>query len=489
MKMQMHRLQSLLTPAVILSVATFLTGFQSHAAEDTPQVDEGLGQPPRQERCFDSSFESFAPIVQKVAPAVVRIVTSLNLENLPSVAQDTLQRYLSARGFYAASQQPIESGLGSGVIVTDDGYILTSSHVVDRSNKIEVTLQDGREFRAKVVGSDLQSDVAVIKIDAHQLPTLPLADSSQVKVGDLVLAVGHPFGVGQTVTHGIVSATDRAGLGLDDYESFIQTDAPINPGNSGGALVDATGRLIGINTAIISNSGGNMGIGFAVPSDLAHRVMADLVNHGHVVRGYLGIESQDLTPELAHEFKLSAATGVLVGGVAHNGPAEKAGLEIGDVITQFDGNEVHDVRQLRRWVADARPGQLVPLEVVREGSSRPLEVILGAASENALASQTFQNAYEPDPGVLQGVIIGELNTELRQQLKIPREIQGAVVFDLHAYSTAAQAGLRPGDVIQTINRQEISNAAEALRLAETAAHRRTLLRVWSSGGSHFILVK
>ena len=201
-----------------------------------------------------------------------------------------------------------------------------------------------------MIGLDPKSDIAVIKIAAHHLPTVPLADSRKVQVGDLVLAIGHPFGVGQTVTHGIVSATDRGGMGIEDYESFIQTDAPINPGNSGGALVDVTGHLIGINTAILSSSGGNLGIGFAVPSDLARRVMTDLVKYGYVVRGYLGVEAQDLTPELATEFKLHNATGVLVGGVSPNGPAEQAGLKVGDVISRFDGKEVLDARQLSsRW--------------------------------------------------------------------------------------------------------------------------------------------
>ena len=222
----------------------------------------------------------------------------------------------------------IECGLGSGVIVTEDGYILTNSHLVDGPKEVEVTLQDGREFKAKVIGLDPRSDIAVIKIDVQHLPTVSLADSRDVQVGDVVLAIGNPFGVGQTVTHGIVSATDRGGIGIEDYESFIQTDAPINPGNSGGALVDVTGRLIGINTAILSSSGGNLGIGFAVPSHLARRVMTNLLKYGYVVRGYLGVEAQDLTPDLAKEFKVRGATGVLVGGVVPRGPPSRPGSRL-----------------------------------------------------------------------------------------------------------------------------------------------------------------
>jgi len=328
----------------------------------------------------------------------------------------------------------------------------------------------------------------VIRIDTHHLPTISLADSRNMQVGDLVLAIGYPFGVGQTVTHGIVSAIDR-GMGIEDYESFIQTDAPINPGNSGGALVDVTGGLIGINTAILTSSGANLGIGFAVPSDLARKVMADLMNYGYVVRGYLGVETQDLTPGLAKEFKLDGATGVLVGGVMHNGPAEQAGLQVGDVITRFDGKDVHDSRQLKLSVAESKPGQIVPLEVLRDSSVRPIRVTIRHASTFDLLAVSDQRAYEQNPGALPGVFIGEINSELRQKLKIPRDVQGAFVFDLYAYSMAAQAGLRPGDVIQAINQQDIMNAAEASRLTQKANDKRTLLRVWSNAGSHFVLIE
>ena len=423
---------------------------------------------------------------------MVRIVTALRIDgpaDLANGGQEPLRRYLLERVARGRSRRPLESGLGSGVIVTEDGYILTNSHLVNGPREVEVTLQDGRVFNAKVIGLDAKSDIAVVKIDAHHLPTIPLAESRNVQVGDLVLAIGHPFGVGQTVTHGIVSATDRGGMGIEDCESFIQTDAPINPGNSGGALVDVTGQLIGINTAILSSSGGSLGIGFAVPSDLARRVMTDLVKYGYVVRGYLGVEAQNLTPELAKEFKLRGATGVLVGGVVPNGPAEKAGLEVGDIITRFDGKDAHDARQLMLSVAEIKPGQTVPVEVLRDGSAKPLCVAIGQASNNDLLAKAARNAYEPDPGGLQGVIIGELNRELRRELGIPREVQGAVVLDLQAYSAAAQAGLRPGDVILSINRKEVRNAGDASQLTQIAKDKRTLLRVWSHRGSHFLLIE
>ena len=339
-----------------------------------------------------------------------------------------------------------------------------------------------------MIGLDAQSDLAVVKIDAHDLPTVPLADSQKVRVGDLVLAIGNPFGMGQSVTHGIVSATDR-GLGLQGYERFIQIDAPINPGNSGGALVDVSGRLIGINTAILSSSGGNQGIGFAIPSNVASRVLTDLVKYGHVDRGYLGVEAQNLTPELAEEFKLGGATGVLVGGVAPNGPAEKAGLQVGDLITGFDGKEVRDTRQLTLSVTEAKPCHTARVEVLRNGSAKLLRVVLGQAQDKELVAQVEWSPEEQHPGALQSVILIELSSQVRQHLRIPRDVQGAVVLDLHAYSAAAQAGLRPGDVIESINRQEVRNTEDVSRLTRNARQPAMLLRIWSSGGSHFMLVR
>jgi serine protease Do len=491
--MQIRRMRRLL-PLVLLPVAASILAFQESPATESGQscntLNETVNEAEAPAQCFDRSFESFAPAVKKVSPAVVRIVTAQNSSNpadLTSVVEDLLRSRVSGQ-LPRTRSDLVERGLGTGVIVTEDGYILTTSHLVAGAREVKATLQDGRDFNAKVIGFDAQSDIAVIKIDAHDLPMVPMADSRQVQVGDWVLAIGHPFGVGQTVTHGIVSATDRGGMGIEDYESFIQTDAPINPGNSGGALVDITGQLIGINTAILSTSGGNLGIGFAVPSELARRVMTDLMTYGFVVRGYLGVETQDLTPGLAKEFNLPGSTGVLVGGVVHNGPAEQAGFQAGDVITRFDGKDVRDARHLKLSVAEAKPGQTVPVELLRDGSVQALRVTIRHASNRDLLPRTDRTLHEQNPGALEGVFLGELNSELRQKLRIPREVQGALVFDLYAYSLAAQAGLRPGDVILSINRQEVGNAGEAMRLMQNARDRRALLRVWRNGGSHFLLV-
>lgn len=435
---------------------------------------------------------SFAPIVKKVAPAVVKVVVTEKAENatdqqMPGLEDPFWRHFFGQQMPHGQFRAPLQHGLGSGVIVTKDGYILTNNHVVDGAQQVKVTLQDGREFNANVIGRDSKSDLAVIKIDAENLPLLHFADSQKVQVGDEVLAVGNPFGVGQTVTHGIVSATDRGNMGIEDYENFIQTDAPINPGNSGGALVDMEGRLIGINTAILSRSGGNQGIGFAIPSDLARTVMTSLVQYGHVTRGYLGISIQNVTPALAKEFGLKSQTGALIGEVVPNGPAAKAGLKDGDVVVQFNGKPVRDSRELQLSVAETKPKSKVPVEISRNGSTRNLDVTVGQLpGSEQLAKADKGNGQ--DTGTLNGVGVSDLGPQARQQFNIPDNVQGAVVTEVKPDSPAAEAGLKPGDVIQSINRHQVKNAEEAVQLTENPKDKRTLLRVWSDGGSHYVVV-
>src|SRR6266704_3288722 len=328
--------------AVALGGAVVLAG-SALAFTQKPKA-ENFNAPPLDELPISrdaGSHASFAPVVKKVAPAVVKVFTTTRIHNtgfngMPDNMDDMLRRFFgdqfegrTPRRNHGPTKQ---EGIGSGVVVTRDGYILTNNHVVDGADEVKVALQDGREFTAKVIGRDPKTDVAVIRVDARDLPVVPMADSEKVEVGDVVLAIGNPFGIGQTVTTGIVSATGRSGAVGLDYEDFIHTDAAINPGNSGGALVDAEGRLIGINTAILSRSGGNQGIGFAIPANLAREVMESLVKEGKVTRGYLGVMIQDITPALAKQFKLKDNTGALVGDVTPKSPAEKAGIKTGDII-------------------------------------------------------------------------------------------------------------------------------------------------------------
>jgi len=437
---------------------------------------------------------SYAPVVKKVSPGVVRLYTSARVQHTAYQGNpgmdDFLRRFFgdqfdmpNRRGFNA----PRQHGIGSGVIVTKDGYILTNNHVVDGADEVKVALQDGREFDATVVGRDPKSEVAVIKIDAKDLPAVPLADSDKVEVGDIVLAVGNPFGIGQTVTTGIVSATGRAGaLGLD-YEDFIQTDAAINPGNSGGALVDLEGRLVGINTAILSRSGGNMGIGFAIPTNLARDVMDSLIRDGKVVRGYLGVMIQDLTPNLAEQFNVKGESkGALVGDVTPKGPADKAGLKSGDVIVEFDGKKVTDSRHLKLQVARTRPGETVPVKILRDGEIEELQVTV----KELPGSERLAQGGRPqaDEGTLNGVTVSDIDPRTRQQLNLPPRLNGVVITDVEPDSAAAEAGLRPGDVITEINRQPVKSAEQAVEMTEKAEDKRTLVRVWREGTSRFVVV-
>lgn len=432
---------------------------------------------------------SYAPIVQKVSPAVVKIETTATVneagpQNFPGFDDPFWRQFF---GNQPQGRQEVEHGLGSGVIVSADGYILTNNHVVDGAKDVKVTLPDGREFTAKVVGRDAKTDIAVVKIDAKNLPTIPMADSKNVEVGDVVLAVGNPFGVGETVTTGIVSAKNRGGMGIERYENFIQTDAPINPGNSGGALVDIDGRLIGINTAIMSRSGGSQGVGFAIPSDLARNVMESLIQYGHVTRGYLGVIIQDVTPALAPQFDLKDNHGAIISEVEPNGPADSAGLKDGDVIVKFNGDQVADGRELQLDVAGAKPGSKIPVEILRNGDQKTLEVtVKPQPGTEQLAENGSQNS--DDSGTLNGVAVADLNQQARQQFNIPDGVNGALITQVDPSSASAQAGLQAGEVIESINRHPVKNADEAVQLTEHPRNKQTLVRVWANGGSQYVVV-
>ncbi len=441
---------------------------------------------------------SYAPIVKQVAPSVVNIYSSMTIHERQApnpLLNDPFFRKFFGDDLGGQMQQPRDrkaQSLGSGVIVSSDGYILTANHVVEGADKVKVALSAGeKELDAKVIGTDPPTDVAVLKIEARKsLPAITIGDSDKLEVGDAVLAIGNPFAVGQTVTMGIVSGLGRGGFGINDYEDFIQTDAAINPGNSGGALVDAEGRLVGINTAIFSRSGGNIGVGFAVPINMARFAMDRIIKEGKVSRGYLGINIQPLTSELAKEFNLpDESSGVLVGGVAPGSASEKASLKDGDVIVEFNGKKVSDPRSLQLLVAQTPPATKVTLRVLRsEGKAKPAEKVLTASlgelprgglagGERGSPNERGQSGTD----ALDGVEVTDIDARARTQFNIPNNVHGALVTNIEQESNAAEAGLRPGDVLIEINRQAVRNSEDAVALSEKAKGDHILVRVWSSG--------
>jgi serine protease Do len=435
---------------------------------------------------------SFAPVVKKAAPSVVNIYsTHIVHERLMRnpLLNDPFFRQFFGDQFPNNNRERTrrEQSLGSGVIISPDGYILTANHVADGADEIKVRLADDKkEYTARVIGTDPPTDVAVLKIDAKDLPAITLADSDQLEVGDVVLAIGDPFGLDHTVTMGIVSALGRKGLpGFNQYQDFIQTDAAINPGNSGGALVDTEGRLVGINTAIISRTGGNQGIGFAVPVNMARRVMERLISGGKVVRGYLGIYLQDIDAGLAKSFNLPSQNGALVSNVSTNTPAEKAGIKAGDVITEFNGKPITDKSSLQLAVSECLPGSPATVKLFRDGHEKLITVTLAELPASMTQGQNDQedsNPHNSTVDALDGVTVQDLNRGIRQQLEIPDEIRGALVTDVDPDSNSAEAGLQRGDVVVEINRQPVSNADDAVRLGRQAKGDQILLKIWRRQG-------
>lgn len=442
---------------------------------------------------------TFAPVVKKVAPSVVSIYSTKTVK--VNARRNPLFDHPMFRDFFGEDGEPQqpnsrprkfeETGLGSGVIVSENGYILTNNHVVDGADEIKVSLAGRKEeYVAQVIGKDEKTDIAILKIEAKGLPAITMTSSDNLEVGDVVLAVGNPFGVGQTVTMGIVSATQRRGLGIVGYEDFIQTDASINPGNSGGALVDAEGRLVGVPTAIFSRSGGNQGIGFAVPVNMARFVMERLIDGGKVVRGYMGLLPQPITPELAKLFKLKSQNGALVGEVVPNSPAAKAGLKDGDVIIEFNNRKVGDDNELRLMSSQTAPGTKVPVKLIRDEKEKTIDVVLAELPTNTRASilPNGKEAPAPREDALEGVEVSDLDAAARRQYGIPNSVQGALVTNVDPDSPAFRDGLRAGAVILSIDRKPVKNADDAVKLSEGISSKLVLLQVWFNGGSRFITV-
>jgi serine protease Do len=396
--------------------------------------------------------QATAEIVDAVRPAIVNISTTRTVK-FQGGGDQFLDDPFFRRFFGDRFKTPKERkslGLGSGVIVDADGYILTANHVIQGADEIKVTLSDKREFKGKIVGSDIMTDIGVVKIDAKDLPSVKMGDSAKLRVGETVLAIGSPYGLSQTVTMGIVSAVGRANVGIADYEDFIQTDAAINPGNSGGALVNVRGELVGINTAIFSTSGGYQGIGFAVPTSMAKAAMDSLINKGKVVRGWLGVSIQSLTPELAKQFELTDGKGVLVGDIVEDSPADKGGLQRGDIIVEVQGKKIDDPNQIRNMVAGIEPGQEIEMKIIRE--NKPI-------TKNVTVSELPTDVQKPAKGeygnLLNGVSVQELTPEFIERFDIPKKLKGVIVAEVDEDSPAFGI-IKPGDIIQEINKQNIA---------------------------------
>ena len=409
--------------------------------------------------------KNFVEIAKMVKPAVVNIAASRSGKSgegpQSSPFDDPFFRRFFGDEFFKRDQphrERKERGQGSGVIVDPNGLIITNNHVVNKADEIRVFLSDKREFKGKLIGTDTKTDIAVVKIDATGLSTIPLADSDHLEVGEFVLAVGSPFGLTQSVTMGIVSAVGRASMGIAEYEDFIQTDAAINPGNSGGALVNVRGELVGINTAIFSQSGGNMGIGFAVPSNLARSIMDQLVKGGKVVRGWLGVAIQELTPELAAQFGLGDTKGVLVSDVMDDSPAKKAGFERADVITEYDGKPMDSPTHLRNAVAQTPIGRKVSIKVIRDKKAKTIDVTIVEQPKSLGQSGSEDNGESTAPtGVLSDLDVRELTEELAARYGVKTTERGVVVVRVKPGSTAEDVGVREGDIVLEVNRKPVTS--------------------------------
>ncbi|MHA3775520.1 DegQ family serine endoprotease [Verrucomicrobiota bacterium sgz303538] len=511
-------LQAALIVPLLITTATIPWASAQEAAKAPPkEAPATAGGPPAikyDPTPLPQGTPSYAPVVEKVSPSVVTISTSKNVRpgagpmgNNPLFNDPTFRKFFGIpdnnddddqgqnaqpnqrkNGRGPARKQAL--GLGSGVIVSPEGHIITNNHVVEGADDIIVTIGNNtREYKAKKVGTDPGTDIAVLKIDAQNLPAITFADSDKMRAGDIVIAVGNPFGLTRSVTMGIISSIGRGGMGIIDYENFIQTDASINPGNSGGALVDYQGRLIGVNTAIFSRSGGNQGIGFAVPANLARSVMESILKTGRVTRGFLGVSLQPLTDELANALNIKGATqGALIAEVQAGSPSEKAGIQNGDVVTAVGDKKVDDPRELQLMIGSMAPGTKVDLKVMRDGQEKTVQVELGERPGAKGTAQAESNEGEPD--VLDGVTVSDIEPQIRKELELPENIKGVVITQIDPDSPSATAGLKRGDVIQEINREAVTTAKQAVELSEKLKkEKKVVLRVSSRGTSRYVVVE
>ncbi len=443
---------------------------------------------------LDRSAKAFASVVKKASPAVVHVAVekSVSRRGITQAPLDFFndpffERFFGEQFRNRKRQKPRQykqQGAGSGFIFAQNGYILTNNHVVEDAEKITVRLADKREYEAKVIGTDPQSDVAVIKIDGNDLPVLPLGNSDALEVGEWVIAIGSPFELNQTVTVGVVSAKGRNRVGITDYENFIQTDAAINPGNSGGPLLNIHGEAVGVNTAIFSRSGGYMGIGFAIPINMAKAIKQQLLDNGKVIRGWLGVIIQDMDKDLAKSFRLKDTKGVLISEITKDSPADKAGLKEGDVVVAINDVALDGAADLRNKVALTLPGSTIAFEIVRDGHKKTLTVKIGEQPENLRAmtgSRTALGNY--------GLSLQDLTKELADQFGY-EENQGVLITEVDPASSAARTGLKPGHLIEEVNRQRVHSLQELNVILDRASNtEQVLLRVRTTNGSQYVVLQ
>ncbi len=478
-----------LTLVGVLCLAAAGVLYMGHGSYPHFALAKGVGLDGPDIEVLERQNRAYERIAEAVTPAVVNIQSTqvIKVQQSPFF-NDPFFRQFFGDIFGGIPREQREHALGSGVIVSADGYIVTNNHVIKNASDIQVMLTDKRTFTGKVVGADPHTDLAVLKIEGRDLPTVPLGDSSQLKVGDTVMAFGNPFNLNFTVTRGTVSAVGRSGLGIEDFEDFIQTDAAINHGNSGGPLVNVRAQVVGINTAILSAGGGMAGegswsgIGFTIPANIVKHVMEDLVNTGRVARGYLGVTLEDLNPALARQFQVPDVSGALITSVDPGSPADKAGLKQGDVLRTLDGQTLANRANLQSTVVNRSPGSEVTLGILREGKPLALQVTLGERPSNFSARGS---ARRPSEGSLRGISVENLTPSIREQLQLPSSIHGVVISDLDPNSPAAQAGLQPGDVIESVNRHPVNAVWDFNRLA-AKANEDTLLTVNRGGNSFFV---
>jgi serine protease Do len=472
---------------ILFLILGYVIGSHISILSTESKQPRGIYIPRVSENLIEESI-AFSDIVKGVSPTVVNISTIKTVERdvpFQHFFEGPLRDFMEPFRF---PRRRKEQSLGSGVIVSPDGYIITNSHVVEKADLIKVTLYDKQSYKGRVIGMDKKTDVAVIKISAKDLQAIRWGDSDRLQVGEFVLAFGNPYGLSHTVTMGIVSALGRADVGITDYEDFIQTDAAINPGNSGGPLVNINGELIGINTAIFSNTGGYQGIGFAVPSNMARSVMTQLINEGRVTRGWLGVTIQKVTPELAREFGLSKPSGALVTDVFKGSPAERAGLKRGDVIVELNDREIKDVESLRNRIAQSEVGSTVRLEIKRDGKTIYLDVVITELPEDvAMLPSSGMEEQEGNEDMLAGLSVMELTEDIARQLGLSGAEDGVVVSRVEPYSAAEEAGIKKGDVIQEINKKRVRNLDDFNRIVSKAKEGDMILLFINRNGRKFYI--